>query len=235
VKRLSLLLLTLLLPNLLNAFSWQDTEVGYFPTGFSCMTNEEKVNFKYYLSHAYSGIPYDKRRAEIEGSQADMNQRFFNKKLDAEEWLCPSQALAIRNQYELDREKARRGKERRQDVVHSVRFQHRTITGKLFGEWGIEINGGLYGDRKGNLDYKDGKLVGKSLSTPITVRPLNISGVGHRFIIVSVSEDQHVVCYPKSMHKECNPFKPAPPEQLVNEPLFKYQFDDSSSEKEIKK
>ena len=34
-----------------DAYSWQDTEAGYFPTGFACMTNDERANFKYYLNH----------------------------------------------------------------------------------------------------------------------------------------------------------------------------------------
>lgn len=204
------------------SFSWSETEAGYFPQGFSCMNRDEKANFKYFLSHSYSGRPYDSYRSEIEKNIAIRSQKFYDQNLSKEEWLCPSQALSIRSNHELEREKNRRGDFRRKDIIHSVNFSQRgLIMGQIAGEWGVTINGGSYNNRSFNLNYTDGRLEGDLQTGKITVRPLVLTP-RHRFIIISLFEDQHVICYPKSMHKECNPFKAAPSEQLVPEKVFSW-------------
>ena len=57
-------------------------------------------------------------------------------------------------------------------------------------------------------------------NSKVTIRPLT-PGKANRFIVVTLHGDQHVICYPQSMHKTCNPFNPAPAEQLLETNEFK--------------
>lgn len=228
--KLSILLVIICFCSELFAYSWAETEAGYFPQGFSCMTDDEKANFKYYLSHSYSGQPYDSNRQQVESNYRIRTDKFFHNNLGNEEWLCPAQALSIRSNYELEREKSRYGDMRRTDIIHSVRFSKRWPGVNLVaGDWGLEVLGGSYDKRIYNMNYVEGRLEGDMHSSTITVRPLTLVP-NPRFIIITMHNDQHVICYPKSMHQECNPFQPAPPEQLNRTEPRTFEFPAETSE-----